>query len=150
MCDSRVYEYLIPTYVFIPRTKSSQQQSGGNHPVNQSKSKSQNNEVNISSIEQESNSEIKQKDNSSWGTPQESRRHQVIDIPLATAEEMIEKRQYRIPSELLNYVRQCFKEYEGTHNFHNFTVGRNPKDRSCSRFIMSYEVLGSEGYLDIP
>ncbi|CAG8660956.1 7468_t:CDS:10 [Gigaspora margarita] len=105
LCDSRIYEYLLPTYVFIPRER----------------------EQIINSIRQLS---VKQNDDQT----------QFIEAPLATAEEMIEKRKYRISSKILDLVRQGFKAYEGTHNYHNFTLGRSPMEKSCNRFIMSFEV----------
>ncbi|CAJ0840774.1 17956_t:CDS:10, partial [Entrophospora sp. SA101] len=67
-------------------------------------------------------------------------RMKFIEAPLATAEEMIEKRKYRITPEMLEYIRQGFKLYEGTHNYHNFTIGRNPLEKSCNRFIINVEV----------
>ncbi|RHZ86447.1 hypothetical protein Glove_51g72 [Diversispora epigaea] len=139
LCDSRIYEYLIPTYVFIPYSQSSINQTKINlkKEINESNIKSENS----SDIQQENInnstencSDIRQENNRS------SNIRQIIEVPLATPEGMIEKRKYRIPSETLDYVRQCFKAYEGTHNFHNFTIGRNPKERSCNRFITSFEV----------
>ncbi|CAG8697227.1 6491_t:CDS:2 [Dentiscutata erythropus] len=105
LCDSRIYEYLLPTYVFIPRER----------------------EQIVNSIRQLS---AKQNDNQT----------QFVEAPLATAEEMIEKRKYRISSKILDLVKQGFKAYEGTHNYHNFTLGRSPMEKSCNRFIMSFEV----------
>ncbi|CAG8790162.1 13592_t:CDS:2, partial [Racocetra persica] len=104
LCDSRIYEYLLPTYVFIPRERDQI----------------------VSSIGQLSTDQNDQT--------------QFVEAPLATAEEMIEKRKYRIPSKTLDLVRQGFKAYEGTHNYHNFTLGRSPMEKSCNRFIMSFEV----------
>ncbi|CAG8750952.1 13857_t:CDS:10 [Cetraspora pellucida] len=104
LCDSRIYEYLLPTYVFIPRERDQI----------------------VSSIGQLSTDQNDQT--------------QFVEVPLATAEEMIEKRKYRIPSRTLDLVRQGFKAYEGTHNYHNFTLGRSPMEKSCNRFIMSFEV----------
>ncbi|CAI2173813.1 17697_t:CDS:10 [Funneliformis geosporum] len=98
LCDSRIYEYLLPTYVFIPSEK---------------KSNSIVPNVNVNVF---------------------------TDVPLATTEEMIEKRKYRISQKILEYVRQGFKAYEGTHNYHNFTLGRNPQEKSCNRYIVNFQV----------
>ncbi|CAG8526469.1 4152_t:CDS:10 [Funneliformis caledonium] len=98
LCDSRIYEYLLPTYVFMP-------------PEQKSNSVVSNENVNV-----------------------------FTDFPLATTEEMIEKRKYRISQETLEYVRQGFKAYEGTHNYHNFTIGRNPQEKSCNRYIVNFQV----------
>ena len=50
------------------------------------------------------------------------------------------KREYRITPEQLAALRDSAKKFEGSHNFHNFTVGRDFKDRSCQRFLKSIEV----------
>lgn len=51
-----------------------------------------------------------------------------------------EKKTYRISPERLQKVREGFKSYEGTHNFHNFTIQKTFKDPSSKRFIKSFEV----------
>ena len=37
-------------------------------------------------------------------------------------------------------MRAIVEKYEGSHNFHNFTVGRHFNDRSTSRFMKKIEV----------
>lgn len=46
------------------------------------------------------------------------------------------RRSYRISSIRLNQFREVMKQYEGTHNFHNFTIGKPFKDTSANRFII--------------
>ncbi|RUO96949.1 hypothetical protein BC936DRAFT_141216 [Jimgerdemannia flammicorona] len=92
MCDSRIYEYLLPTYVFLPPST----------PVVPAE-------------------------------PSET-------LPKSTPEEMEEKRRYRIPTDTLNTVKMAFKTYEGTYNYHNFTIGKDPKEKTCQRYIMSFDV----------
>ena len=53
---------------------------------------------------------------------------------------MIRKRTWRVGSEKVEALREAVKRFEGTHNFHNFTVGRDPKDRSCMRHMKKIEV----------
>ena len=50
------------------------------------------------------------------------------------------KRECRVTPEQLAALRESAKKFEGSHNFHNFTVGREFKDRSCQRFLKSIEV----------
>ena len=50
------------------------------------------------------------------------------------------KRSYRIPSSRLERVRRCLAMYEGTRNFHNFTVGKYFKDPSAKRLIKTFIV----------
>lgn len=47
---------------------------------------------------------------------------------------------YRVTSEVINNVGSIIKNFEGTHNFHNFTARKKPLDPSASRYIMTFEV----------
>jgi tRNA pseudouridine38-40 synthase len=49
------------------------------------------------------------------------------------------KKAYRISDARLQRVRDAFGAYEGTHNFHNFTVGKSSRDPSAKRYIMSFK-----------
>lgn len=50
------------------------------------------------------------------------------------------KRQWRISPEQLLLLRESAKKFEGTHNFHNFTVGRDYADKSSQRHMKKIEV----------
>ncbi|GBC24160.2 pseudouridine synthase [Rhizophagus irregularis DAOM 181602=DAOM 197198] len=104
LCDSRVYEYLLPTYVFILPEKEF-------------------NLVLSNSIQSDT-----------------ATQKVFVDVPTATSEEMIEKRKYRISQETIEHVRQGFQEYRGTHNYHNYTIGRSPQEKSCNRYIVDSQV----------
>ncbi len=56
-------------------------------------------------------------------------------------DDLSRKRAYRITPEQLEALREAAKKFEGSHNFHNFTVGRDFRDRSCQRFLKSIEVI---------
>ncbi|KAI0794185.1 tRNA pseudouridine synthase [Fomes fomentarius] len=58
------------------------------------------------------------------------------------------KRGYRIAPEQLAVLRETAKKFEGSHNFHNFTIGRDFRDRSCQRFLKSIEILDPAVYGD--
>ncbi|KAI0741709.1 tRNA pseudouridine synthase [Daedaleopsis nitida] len=58
------------------------------------------------------------------------------------------KRAYRMTPEELVALRDTVKKFEGSHNFHNFTVGRDFRDRSCQRFLKTIEVLHPAVYGD--
>jgi len=59
----------------------------------------------------------------------------------ATVEEdLARKRAWRIGSEQMQALRDFSTRFEGTHNFHNFTVGRDQKDRSNMRYMKKIEV----------
>jgi tRNA pseudouridine38-40 synthase len=50
------------------------------------------------------------------------------------------KRSYRIPSSRLQRIRDCLAVYEGTKNYHNFTIDKSFGDPSAKRVIKSFVV----------
>jgi hypothetical protein len=55
-----------------------------------------------------------------------------IDMATSTREDDLRrKRQWRIDSDQIALIRESAKRFEGTHNFHNFTTGRDFSDKSC-------------------
>lgn len=50
------------------------------------------------------------------------------------------KQQWRVPAEQVDALRATLARYHGTHNFHNFTVGKEFGDRTTQRFIKGIEV----------
>jgi tRNA pseudouridine38-40 synthase len=61
--------------------------------------------------------------------------------PKSTKEEdLARKRQFRVSAEAIELLRETARRYEGSHNFHNFTVGREYGDRSCVRIMKKIEV----------
>ncbi|KZT10155.1 tRNA pseudouridine synthase [Laetiporus sulphureus 93-53] len=58
------------------------------------------------------------------------------------------KRVYRMPPELVERLRVAAKKFEKSHNFHNFTVRRDFRDRSCMRHILSVQVADPVVYGD--
>ncbi|KAI8575309.1 hypothetical protein K450DRAFT_262338 [Umbelopsis ramanniana AG] len=97
-CDSRVYEYLLPTYTLMAKKP-------------------------IDPVLLENAADQK-----------------LIELPPPTAEELAEKRAYRASEEQLKEVANILSAFEGTNNFHNYTIGRHYKDRASSRYIMSFKV----------
>lgn len=63
------------------------------------------------------------------------------DVVRTTREDDLRrKRSWRISHEQLAQLREAANKFEGTHNFHNFTVGRAFTERSCERYIKKIEV----------
>ncbi|KZW01266.1 pseudouridine synthase [Exidia glandulosa HHB12029] len=56
------------------------------------------------------------------------------------ADDMSRKRQWRVPADQVDALRSTLARYKGTHNFHNFTIGKEFKDKTTQRFIRSIEV----------
>ncbi|KAJ2608535.1 tRNA pseudouridine synthase 1 [Coemansia sp. RSA 1804] len=96
-CGSRIYEYLLPTYVLAEPNKA--------------------------------NVEIART------VPFHERR-----LPETSAEEMAQLRSYRISPEMLQYVRDAFAKYKGTHDYRNFTVTRGCTEVNSKRHIYHFDV----------
>ncbi|KAI8917417.1 pseudouridine synthase [Entophlyctis helioformis] len=107
-CDSRIYEYLLPTYILAPVTPS-------HYPMS---SLAVSAGIDMASLGRE--------------------RNVLIDIPPASASDMAAKRAYRVPPADLAHFRSVLSAYEGTHNYFNFTIGKKHTDKSANRYIMSF------------
>ena len=46
---------------------------------------------------------------------------------------------YRISPDELALVRTACAEFVGTHNYHNYTIGKSFRDHSSKRYIMKFE-----------
>ncbi|KAI8146459.1 pseudouridine synthase [Fennellomyces sp. T-0311] len=104
-CDSRIYEYLLPSHAFMP-------------PSPKELRKEQQNEDDLKLV---------------FGD-------ETYFISRSTPEEIKAKEEYRISADDLAKFREAMSIYQGTHNFHNYTIGRGSSDRSCNRYIMSTKV----------
>ena len=169
-CDSRIYEYLIPTYVlqqlekgFLENDFFSKSKNDALKRKNTENAESKNKECkldinqsdfvvetdsltndylidnifidaegSIVSVENECPSSsidnkffIKNKENSEWRQNGFSDKESIYS--------------YRISPELLASLSHLLSQYQGTHNFHNFTIGKSPKDPSAKRYIRSFE-----------
>ena len=58
----------------------------------------------------------------------------------AFKEDQILRKGYRISPETLARLRHTINAYKGSHNFWNFTVGKDFKDRSCQRVMKNLTV----------
>ena len=113
-CDSRKYAYFFPTYLLLPPKPN----TALANVLKSAPSTAQTQSV----------------------SPQ-STFHPFWDAPTITHEdELARKRTWRVGSNAVEALRATAKKYEGTHNFHNFTVGREFSDRSNQRHMLSIEV----------
>lgn len=124
-CDSRIYEYNIPTYVFLPPKPGTEM----------AKTISRNKNENGSSLSSPSSSS----ESSSPSTPSF---WQSLEGGLENdyKHDLAMRRKWRITPHILQHLRTCLKSYEGSHNFHNFTVGKNFNDRNAQRFMIEITV----------
>jgi tRNA pseudouridine38-40 synthase len=109
-CDSRVYEYLLPSYC-LERVK-------GNHYTKSTIAKQQN--IDLSNLGREL--------------------FEPIDIPDLSPEELNQLSKYRIEKQDFEEFKKILKGYEGTRKFHNFTIGKSFNEKSSNRYIMSCTV----------
>jgi tRNA U38,U39,U40 pseudouridine synthase TruA len=56
------------------------------------------------------------------------------------ASDKVKCKEYRCTTKQIELMRSILMQYLGTHNHHNFTVGKKYEDPSASRYIMSFEV----------
>lgn len=135
MCDSRMYNYSLPTYCFLePRPDTAMgkriQRKEGEKSWWESQSKAE-----------MLNGEVKQEEPAEdGGQPPENKDGSSSSGLTSFKEDQILRKAYRIPPELLQRVRHLFQGFAGSHNFWNFTVGKEFSDRSCQRVMKNLTV----------
>lgn len=151
MCGSRVYEYLLPSYVFLapkPSTslaKKIEEQKKLHPGVSRDDDESVKfwekydealKEANFTDEDLEKISSFKPVPASEFNendpVVQLIRKYKTVENDL--------KRAYRISNEKLELMRQAMNTYLGHHNFHNFTLGKHFKDPSSSRYMKEITV----------
>ena len=55
-------------------------------------------------------------------------------------EDLVRKRSWRVGQEQVQSLRNIVELFDGTHNFHNFTAGRDFSDPSCKRHMKKIQV----------
>lgn len=165
MCSSRVYEYLIPSFSFLPpkptsafaqKLKQVDKQVPGvmaRDPEGEEFWKKvdqqlkeegiDRNEIEKTGLVDEEYSPMEEVNKAKANASANGNVSIMDSIKKIKSIENKARRNYRISSERLEKVREAFKLYEGTHNFHNFTLGKNFKDASAKRVMKSLTV--SEG-----
>ncbi|KAJ2475222.1 tRNA pseudouridine synthase 1 [Coemansia sp. RSA 2052] len=61
-------------------------------------------------------------------------------VPETKAEDMRIRREYRVSKEKLEFVREAFGKYKGSHDFRNFTVTRGCTENNSRRHMHWFEV----------
>ena len=120
-CDSRKYTYFFPSYLLIPPKPGS----------NFARSFATQSSTNASSSSSDALPDFSQ--HPFWSSVPSSE-------TTTREEDMLRKKAWRVDKETLEKLREAAKKFEGTHNFYNFTVGRDFRDRSCQRFMKKIEV----------
>jgi len=120
-CDSRKYTYFFPTYLLIPPRPGSGlfcslRRQNGEPPAHRFWDF-------LNQMSGDTNGDVSD---------------QTEFAP--RLEELRLKRGWRISVTELNTLRAVVKRFEGTHNFHNFTVEKDFRDRSNQRHMKSIQV----------
>ena len=166
MCDSRMYNYSLPTYCFLDpkpgtsmgdkRTKNAPdaenwwadkidtQQPAAESATDENAVKTEasepvkaeeTTEASTGEVPAAANGEapeVRQEGEGSEDTAQAA--------PSAFREDQKLRKGYRIPPDTLQRVRDMINAYRGSHNFWNFTVGKEFSDRSCQRVMKNLTV----------
>ncbi|KAG8946560.1 tRNA pseudouridine synthase 1 [Tulasnella sp. 424] len=121
-CDSRRYEYLFPSWMLLPPKPG----SGLAKQLEEARKEAGLPSNPVHSIWEGSVDEP---------PPSSDEERQRI-----VAADLERKRVWRVDEASLDRFRSVLKEFEGTHCFHNYTVGREFSDRAAKRFMMEVSV----------
>lgn len=154
-CDSRIYEYMIPTHCFVPPRPQSAL-------ARMLEAKARPDAELATEADRVARAAYRRDQAAFWARvdaceqellreqePELARELACIDDAYIQGEKREEaqrqarkmaevrcKAEYRISPERLELVRSALRLYEGTHPFHNFTIGKSCNDNSVKRFMM--------------
>lgn len=145
LCDSRTYEYSLPTYLFLPPKPGTALFKRLDSMETGSSNKKWSESYDVEELEaswwKDNEPELEPEPNSNPST-----------LSNFKSSVIHKKSSYRISIPMLERLKQSVQKFKGTHNFHNFTVGKEFKDRSAIRIIREMTVSdpfvvagGSEG-----
>ncbi|KAH9810185.1 pseudouridine synthase [Melampsora americana] len=133
LCDSRTYEYSLPTYLFLPpKPGTALYKRLDSIEMNQEGKK-----WSESYDEDESEALWWKKNDSELELDSEPNSTTLSNFKSSVIHK---KSSYRISTSMLQRLKQSVQKFKGTHNFHNFTVGKEFKDRSAIRIIREMTV----------
>jgi len=151
-CDARVYEYLMPTFVFQksdipPKMTDETAANAANELIQQSDE-----EADEDDKEDESDEDEDEDDKDEEEVKAAEKHTQILQRPIVkpfsekkkwtvidTPEDMVKRKEFRLPEKDLQGLRELLKKYEGTKNYHNFTTEKDFKDPSSKRYMISFE-----------
>lgn len=192
MCSSRIYEYLIPSYSFLPPKPESAlakrlQEAKTKYPgivrddtegmeywtdIKRKQKDFGISQVDVETVQknyedrqeeymkrnqqkmlEERERAQKRREAIANGEPfievkqePDAAKYQEVDLVVSDIEKKIRdieyesQRNYRISPSRFELVSEIFKQYEGSHNFHNFTIQKTFEDPSALRYMKSIEV----------
>ncbi|KAH3681474.1 hypothetical protein WICPIJ_007553 [Wickerhamomyces pijperi] len=150
MCGSRVYEYLIPTFVFLAPKPSSvlaqRIKEAATEFPNQTRDDPESAEFWAKFDEQVRKDFTEEelqiiRDFKPLGPEEFDESLEAVKLTKKyKALENAHKRSFRVSTEKLDVMREAMNQYLGHHNFHNFTLGKPFTDPSAGRFMKSITV----------
>ncbi|GAA5968931.1 hypothetical protein JCM11641_000783 [Rhodosporidiobolus odoratus] len=133
LCDHRQYEYTLPTHVFLgPKPGCSMAQTLEKQRAAASSAAADEEKASAP------HPAIVEATAAFWSGLQEKQPEGVLETKFA--DDVQAKKAWRMPKEVLEQARALVKEYEGSHNYYNFTVGKDFRDRSCQRVMKKLEI----------
>lgn len=162
-CDSRFYEYLLPTYALAPADPKPylhptpkpftdgqplvpfKVSDGGIEGVKGDSLKTVTNPVSSTTTDGETSPNDPDSDDEAERLEEADEGNIIEWTCKLTEEERALIKEYRIDSDRLNALRGFLHNYEGSRMYHNFTIGKTGKDLSARRNILS--VTAGEPFL---
>ncbi|KAK9473419.1 pseudouridine synthase [Dipodascopsis tothii] len=162
-CDSRIYEYLIPSYAFLPPKPTSElaqrlKSEAAKYPgvtrddpegaefwagFYRSLAEAGLDESDVRALVDEVAPPAKKDADGiaaeplTTAVPASMSEEHYRRVKQIRAIENAARRAYRIAPARLELVREVLKKFEGAHKFHNYTVGKPYSDPSARRFMKS-------------
>lgn len=142
-CDSRFYEYLIPTFMF---KHGSSFDSSFLKNMNLERNMDTNNANQFDKNESDTNSESEEISERPLreDVNNASKVNQFDPLNLnnfhLSEESALELSSFRLSSEELQKIRSVLNSFEGSHFFHNYTIKKSSSDPSACRKIISFKV----------
>ncbi|KAJ9101750.1 hypothetical protein QFC21_003089 [Naganishia friedmannii] len=144
-CDTRVYEYLLPSYALLPprpgthlhKQMVENAQAEGQKYEEHEFWKGYDHEA---ALHDKEKSEPVQGSTAEDGTPAASGEPEMTPAKRRTQAELAKKRAFRISEEEVERFRELMKAYLGTHNFHNYTLNKSFNDQSSKRYMIDIDV----------
>ncbi|KAI9780036.1 MAG: tRNA pseudouridine synthase 1 [Geoglossum umbratile] len=161
LCDSRIYEYLIPTYCFLPphpqsllgKQVSEDAKTMGDlegfcsrqEEVQGFWSSVEKDQIEpiLSQLDPETRARVLQpadKKDRQAAPADGERPPQHPALRSIKAAYLNAKRSYRIDPRRLQRVRDALTLYVGVHNYHNYTIGKSAREPSAKRNIKSFAI----------
>ncbi|OMJ20231.1 tRNA pseudouridine synthase 1 [Smittium culicis] len=150
LCDSRIYEYLLPTYVFMPPDEeivnlvNTKTYAERQELYTFFKAKESANSDAEEAGEQDDDTASKRSEGKKLAPADLADSYEATNKP-----EIIEKHStiaqskraaFRLDAESLKQLKEGFSMYVGTHDFLNFTVTKGTTGKNSPRFIKSISV----------